>query len=236
MVRQLTPSRAANTAADPGPRMTASAASDLLLAAGVMPVVTVEDTTSAVGIAQALAEGGLFAMEVTLRSAVAFKAIGAIRREVPAMTVGAGTVLDARQLRAAQDAGALFVATLGTPVSLADALARASVPVIPGAATASEMMTLVERGFDALKLFPVEPLGGLSIVSAIAGPLPHVGLYPTGGIVEVQLPDYLAQPNVLCVGGSWLVRHESIAGGDYGSVRDAAQRARAYVDANRPAQ
>ena len=214
--------------------MTASAASDLLLVAGVMPVVTVEDTTSAVGIAHALTEGGVFAMEVALRSAAAFKAISAIRREVPALTVGAGTVLDARQLRAAQDAGAQFVATSGTPTSLADALMRATVPVIPGAATASEMMALAERGFDAVKLFPVEPLGGLSMVKAIVGPLPHVGLYPTGGIVEVQLPDYLVQPNVLCVGGSWLVRHESIAGGDYGSVRDAALRARTYVDATRP--
>ena len=199
-------------------------------------MVTVEDTTSAVSIAQALTEGGLFAMEVTLRSAAAFKAISAIRREVPALTVGAGTVLDELQLRAAQDAGAQFVATSGTPPSLADVLMRASVPVIPGAATASEMMTLAERGFDAVKLFPVEPLGGLSMVKAIAGPLPHVGLCPTGGIVEVQLPDYLAQPNVLCVGGSWLVRHESIAGGDYSSVRDAAQRARAYVDEARPAE
>lgn len=216
--------------------MKASAASDLLLVAGVMPVVTVKDTTSAVGIAHALTEGGLFAMEVALRSAAAFKAISAIRREVPALTVGAGTVLDARQLRAAQDAGAQFVATPGTPASLADALMRATVPVVPGAATASEMMALAERGFDAVKLFPVEPIGGLSMIKAIAGPLPHVGLYPSGGIVEVQLPDYLAQPNVLCVGGSWLVRHESIAGGDYGSVRDAAQRARAYVDAARPVE
>lgn len=214
--------------------MKATAASDLLLATGVMPVITMEDAARAVGIARALTEGGLFAMEVTLRSAAALKAISAIRREVPALTVGAGTVLDARQLRAAQDAGAQFVVTSGTPASLADALMLAAVPVIPGAATTSEMMMLAERGFDALKLFPIEPLGGLSMVKAMAGPLPQVGLYPSGGIVEVQLPGYLAQPNVLCVGGSWLVRHESIAGGDYGSVRDAAQRARAYVDEARP--
>lgn len=210
--------------------MQPSSASQLLRAAGVMPVVTVEDTTSAVGIARALVEGGLTAVEVALRSRAALDAIGAIRREVPAITVGAGTLLDARQLLAAQDAGAQFVATAGTPLALADALMRATIPAVPGAATAGEIMMLAERGFDAVKLFPVEPLGGIAIVRAFAGPLPHVGLCPTGGVVEAQLADYLAQPNVLCVGGSWLVRHASIAGGDYSSVRDAAQRARTLLD------
>lgn len=216
--------------------MTPSSASQLLLAAGVMPVVTVADTPSAVGIARALAEGGLFAVEVTVRSSAAFDAIGAIRREVPAITVGAGMVLDERQLLAAQDAGAQFVATSGTPPLLADALMRAHVPAVPGAATAGEIMMLAERGFDAVKLFPVEPLGGIAIVRAFAGPLPHIGLCPAGGVVEAQLADYLAQPNVLCVGGSWLVRHASIAGGDYSSVRDAAQRARGLLDEARPGQ
>lgn len=216
--------------------MKRSAASQLLRATGVMPVVTVKDTTSAVAIAMALVEGGLPAIEVTLRSRAALGAIAAIRRVVPAITVGAGTVLDARQLRDAQDAGAQFVATSGTPLSLADALMRASVPAVPGAATAGEIMMLAERGFDAVKLFPVDPLGAIAIVRAFAGPLPHIGLCPAGGIVEAQLADYLAQPNVLCVGGSWLVRHESIAGGDYSSVRDAAQRARALLDEARAPQ
>lgn len=210
--------------------MKLSAAFDLLRTAGVMPVVTVADSTSAVGIARALAEGGLVAMEVTLRSPAALEAIAAIRREVPAITVGAGTVLAAGQLLAAQDAGAQFVTTVGTPLSLADALLRATIPAVPGAATAGEITMLAERGFDAVKLFPAEPLGGLAIVRAFAGPLPHVGLYPAGGIVEAQLAQYLAQASVLCVGGSWLVRHESIAGGDYSSVRDAAHRARALLD------
>lgn len=216
--------------------MNRSAASQLLRKTGVMPVVTVQDAASAVGIAMALVEGGLLAIEVTLRSRAALEAIAAIRREVPAITVGAGTVLDVRQLGDAQDAGAQFVATSGTPQSLADALTHASVPAVPGAATAGEIMMLAERGFDAVKLFPVDPLGGIAIVRAFAGPLPHIGLCPAGGIVEVQLADYLAQPNVLCVGGSWLVRHESIAGGDYSSVRDAAQRARALLDEARPPQ
>lgn len=210
-----------------------SEASILLRRAGVMPVVTVDDVASAVGIAQALTEGGLFALEVALRSDAALAAIDAIRRAVPTMVVGAGTVLDAMQLTAAQDAGAQFVVTPGTPPALADALLKATVPVIPGAATASELIALVALGFDAAKLFPVEPLGGIAMVQALRGPLPHMGLCPTGGIVEVQLADYLAQPNVLCVGGSWLVRHESIAGGDYVSVRDAAQRATDVLKAMR---
>lgn len=201
-----------------------SAAADLLRRAGVLPVVTVRDATSAVGIARALSEGGLIAIEVTLRSGAALDAIGAIRREVPAIHVGAGTVLDARQLQAAQDAGAQFVVTPGTPSALADALLGAAVPVVPGAATVSELLALAARGFDAMKLFPAEPLGGIAMVKALAGPLPGIGLCPTGGISEIQLADYLALPNVLCIGGSWLVRPDAAAGG-YASVREAAHRA-----------
>lgn len=205
----------------------------LLRRAGVLPVVTVRDDTSAVEIAQALSAGGLLALEVALRSDAALDAIAAIRRAVPAITVGAGTVLDLAQLQAAERAGAQFVVTPGTPPELADALARAKVPAIPGAATAGELIALAARGFDAAKLFPAEPLGGIAMVQALRGPLPHIGLCPTGGIVEAQLADYLEQPNVLCVGGSWLVRHQSIAGGDYSSVRDAASRASEILAASR---
>ncbi|MEG3191473.1 bifunctional 4-hydroxy-2-oxoglutarate aldolase/2-dehydro-3-deoxy-phosphogluconate aldolase [Lysobacter sp. D1-1-M9] len=205
--------------------MTRSAAAALLYRAGVMPVVTVRDADSAVRIARALIEGGLGAIEVTLRSDAALDAIAAIRREVPGMSVGAGTVLDAGQLQAAQDAGAQFVVTPGTPPVLAEALMAAAVPVVPGAASVSEILALAARGFDAVKLFPAEPLGGAAMVKALRGPLPAVGLCPTGGIVEAQLPDYLAQPNVLCVGGSWLVRDEWLAAGDFAAVRDVARRA-----------
>ncbi|MBW3551061.1 MAG: bifunctional 4-hydroxy-2-oxoglutarate aldolase/2-dehydro-3-deoxy-phosphogluconate aldolase [Proteobacteria bacterium] len=205
--------------------MSRSAAAALLYRAGVMPVVTVRDADSAVRIARALVQGGLGAIEVTLRSDAALDAIAAIRREVPGMSVGAGTVLDADQLQAAQDAGAQFVVTPGTPPVLAEALMAAAVPVVPGAASVSEILALTARGFDAVKLFPAESLGGAAMVRALRGPLPAVGLCPTGGIVETQLPDYLAQPNVLCVGGSWLVRDEWLAAGDFDAVRDAARRA-----------
>lgn len=214
--------------------MTNSAAATLLRRAGALPVVTMDSAASAIGIARALLEGGLRAVEVTLRSEAALDAIMAIRREVPGLVVGAGTVLSARQARAAQDAGAQFLVTPGTPAALADALMDATVPVIPGAATASEILALAARGFDAVKLFPAEPLGGIALVKALRGPLPDIGLCPTGGIVEAQLQDYLELPNILCVGGSWLVRPESVAGGDYVSVRDAAARAAKTLAAVRP--
>lgn len=208
----------------------ASPAALLLRRAGVLPVVVITDIGDAVAIARALSEGGLSAIEVTLRSANALDAITAIRREVPTILVGAGTVVDGRQLGAAEDAGAQFVVTPGTPPVLADALLEARVPVIPGAATVSELLALQVRGFDAMKLFPAEPLGGVAMVNALAGPLPGIGLCPTGGIGEAQLADYLGLPNVLCVGGSWLVRRSAIAGGDYGAVRDAARRAATVLD------
>lgn len=214
--------------------MTASAAATLLRRAGVLPVVTMDSAAGAVGVARALLEGGLRAVEVTLRSDAALDAIAAIRREVPGLVVGAGTVLSAEQARAAQDAGAQFLVTPGTPAALADALMDATVPVIPGAATASEILALAARGFDAVKLFPAEPLGGIALVNALRGPLPDIGLCPTGGIVEAQLEDYLGLPNILCVGGSWLVRREWIAGGDYASVRDAAARAAETLASVRP--
>lgn len=202
-----------------------STAAQLLRHAGVMPVVTVRDVAHAVPVARALAEGGLHAMEITLRSDAALQAVTAIRREVPAISVGAGTVLDADQLKAAQDAGAQFIVTPGTSVALADALQKSQVPVVPGAATVSEILMLAARGHDAIKLFPAEPLGGVAMLKALLGPLPGIGVCPTGGIGESQLSDYLAQPNVLCVGGSWLVRDAWVEAGNFAAIRDAARRA-----------
>lgn len=206
-----------------------STAAQILRHAGVMPVVTIRDVGSAIRIAQALIEGGLNAIEVTLRSEAALEAISAIRREVPEINVGAGTVLNSDQLLAAQDAGAQFIVTPGTPPAMIDALSRSQVAVVPGAATVSEMLALAAYGFDALKLFPAEPLGGVAMLGSLRGPLPSLGFCPTGGIAEAQLPDYLAQPNVLCVGGSWLVRDEWVAAGDFTAIALAARRAAAAV-------
>lgn len=206
------------------------AARALLRAAGILPVVTVENLPQGIAIAHALARGGLRAIEVTLRSAVALQALTAVKREVPELAVGAGTVLSVQQARAAQDAGADFLVTPGTPPTLAAALSTMSLPVVPGAATPAEIIALLDLGFDALKLFPATSVGGLPMIRSLAGPFPGVALCPTGGITEASARDYLAQPNVLCIGGSWMVAPDWIAAGRFDEVEASARRARAIVE------
>jgi len=203
----------------------------LLRAAGVMPVVTVETVPQAVQIATALARGGLTAVEVTLRSAVAMEALGVLKRELPQLLVGAGTVRSARQADEAQDQGVDFLVTPGTPPILGTALAGMHLPVVPGAATASEIIALMDLGFDAVKLFPASSAGGIGMIKSLAGPFPDVGLCPTGGINEANAAEHLQQPNVLCVGGSWMVAAEWIAAGRFDEIEASARRARAIVDA-----
>jgi 2-dehydro-3-deoxyphosphogluconate aldolase/(4S)-4-hydroxy-2-oxoglutarate aldolase len=202
----------------------------LLRAAGVLPVVTVEDLPQAIALAGALARGGLTAIEVTLRSPAAMAALGVLKRELPQLCIGAGTVRSASQARQAVDQGVDFLVTPGTPPALAQALAALGLPVVPGAATASEMMALMDLGFDALKLFPAVAIGGLALVKSLAGPLPDLALCPTGGINEANAADFLRQPNVLCVGGSWMVAAEWVAAGQFDRVEESARRARALLE------
>ncbi len=208
-------------------------ATDLLRGAGIMPVVTVEKAEQGRSIADALAEGGLGAIEITLRSPAALAAISAAKRDVPGMLVGAGTILDPAQARDALAAGADFIVTPGTTPALAEALAALPIPCIPGAATISEMLALAALGFESLKLFPAVPVGGLALLKSIAGPLPSLRFCPTGGIDEAGAPAFLALPNVVCVGGSWMVPKEWISAGRFDAVTEAAARARALVDAAR---
>ncbi len=203
----------------------------LLRSAGIMPVVTVDKAAHGAAIAAALAEGGLGAIEITLRSPSALAAISAAKRDVPGMLVGAGTILDARQAQAALAAGADFIVTPGTPPALAETLAGLPVPCIPGAATVSEMLALAALGFESLKLFPAMPIGGIGFLAAIAAPLPQLRFCPTGGIDEAGAGAFLALPNVVCVGGSWMVTRESASAGRYDAITEAALRARAIVDA-----
>jgi 2-dehydro-3-deoxyphosphogluconate aldolase/(4S)-4-hydroxy-2-oxoglutarate aldolase len=203
----------------------------LLRKAGILPVVTVESLPQAIAVASALARGGLHAIEVTLRSAVAMEALGVVKREVPQMLLGAGTVITPEQARAAVDKGADFLVTPGTPPTLAAALSRLSLPVVPGAATASEIIALLHLGFDAVKLFPAQALGGLAMVKSLAGPFPGLALCPTGGIGESTAAEFLRQPNVLCIGGSWMVAPEWVAAGRYDEIEASARRARALIDA-----
>lgn len=205
------------------------AAIALLREARILPVVTVISAEQAVAIAHALVEGGLVAIELTLRTPAALDAIAAVKQAVPGIAVGAGTVLSAAQIAAARDAGADFLVTPGTPPALAQALVESGLPSIPGAATATELLALSALGFRVCKLFPASAIGGLALIRALRGPLPAMLLCPTGGIGETEAPQYLAEPNVVCVGGSWMVRPEWLAEGHYDAVAEAALRSRAAV-------
>ncbi len=218
-------------AASRSPRQQATRA--LLRSAGILPVVTVESASQALQIAAALARGGLCAIEVTLRSAAAMDALGAIKRALPEVVLGAGTVTTPRQAQAAVDQGADFLVTPGTPPKLGQALASMALPVIPGAATAGEIMALMDLGFDAVKLFPATSVGGLGMIRSLAGPFPELAICPTGGITEATAAEYLQQSNVPCIGGSWMVAADWIGSGRYELVEASARRARALVDAAR---
>jgi 2-dehydro-3-deoxyphosphogluconate aldolase/(4S)-4-hydroxy-2-oxoglutarate aldolase len=180
-----------------------------------------------------LAGAGLPTVEVTLRTPAALEALERIAAEVPEAVVGAGTVVHAAQVEEAVAAGARFLVTPGTTPALLDALEASGLPFLPGAATASEIVALLERGVAAAKLFPAEAIGGVAAVRAFAGPFPEVRLCPTGGIDQQAAGAYLAQPNVACVGGSWMLPRAAVRAGDWETVA-ALARAAARLRAEPP--
>lgn len=204
-------------------------AESLLLQAGILPVITVDSLDQARAVTDALLEGGLPAIELTLRTPVAMEALATLKRERPELVVGAGTVLTEAQMRQSIDAGADFLVTPGTPPLLADLLAAAPIPVVPGAATPTEFLALMGRGFRVCKLFPASAVGGLQMLKGLAGPLAELKLCPTGGISEDTAAQYLSQPNVLCIGGSWMVPKDWLAKGEWHKVRDSAAAAAKIV-------
>lgn len=204
-------------------------AEQLLRAAGILPVVTVHTLDQARRVSAALLEGGLPAIELTLRTPVAMEALAVLKKELPDVVVGAGTVLSAEQMQQSIDAGADFLVTPGTPPALADALAQAPLPVVPGAATPTEFLALMARGFRVCKLFPASAVGGLAMLKGLAGPLADLKLCPTGGISEANAAEFLSQPNVLCIGGSWMVPNDWVAGGEWDKIRDTSAKAAAIV-------
>lgn len=171
--------------------------------APVIPVIVVEDAGRARPLAEALVAGGLPVLEVTLRTPAALEAIRAMA-EVPGGVVGAGTLITPEDVRAAKEAGALFGVSPGVTPALLDACEAEDLPLLGGTATISEAMALLERGYDVAKFFPAEASGGAAVLRAFAGPLPQMAYCPTGGIGPRNARDYLALPNVLCVGGSWI--------------------------------
>jgi 2-dehydro-3-deoxyphosphogluconate aldolase / (4S)-4-hydroxy-2-oxoglutarate aldolase len=203
---------------------------DVLGLAPVVPVVVVDDAADAVPLARALVDGGLPAIEVTLRTAAAFTAIERIADEVPDAVVGAGTILSARDVAAATAAGARFLVSPGTTPALLDAMEEADVPFLPGVSTASDVVGLLERDIGVAKLFPAEAVGGVATLRALAGPFPDVRFCPTGGINLERAPAYLALPNVACVGGSWMLPRDAVRSGHWATVTRLARAAAALRD------
>ena len=196
---------------------------ELLAAARVLPVLTIEEPDQAVALVQALVEGGLRVVEITLRSPKALKAIEKVIRALPGVAVGVGTVIDGDQLRAAEAVGARFAVSPGLTADLVHAAWQGEIPWLPGVATVSEAMTAAAEGFPVLKLFPAEVLGGVRLLKALQGPLPQLSFCPTGGIGAGSYQDYLAQPNVLCVGGSWMVPAATVEAEDWPRITHLAK-------------
>jgi 2-dehydro-3-deoxyphosphogluconate aldolase/(4S)-4-hydroxy-2-oxoglutarate aldolase len=199
----------------------------ILKLAPVVPVVIIDDVSHAVPMARALVAGGIRTIEVTLRTPAAMDAVRAIVAEVKEAVVGVGTVLRAGQLETARLAGAHFAVSPGTSPRLLDAADDNELPLLPGVATASEAMALLERGYEHLKLFPAVPVGGAKLLAAWASPLPQIHFCPTGGINLANAIDFLKLTNVVCVGGSWLTPADKMARGDWAGIEQLAREAAA---------
>jgi 2-dehydro-3-deoxyphosphogluconate aldolase/(4S)-4-hydroxy-2-oxoglutarate aldolase len=203
---------------------------DLLELSPVMPVVVIADAADAVPTARALLAGGIRVIELTLRTPAALEAIERIAKEVPEIVIGAGTVTAPEHAKQAADAGASFLVTPGCTDAVLDAVFETGLPFLPGASTVSEAMRLAERGLTALKFFPAEASGGVAYLSSIGGPLPGLRFCPTGGITVKNAPDYLALPNVGCIGGSWLTPKDALAAKDFGRIEALAKEASTLRD------
>lgn len=191
----------------------------------VIPVVVIDDPDDAVPLARALVEGGLPLIELTLRTPAALEAMNRISASVPDILLGAGTVVTPYQAKLAADAGAQFLVSPGTTPSLLTGLRDTGLPFLPGAATVSEAMALLELGYTELKLFPAEASGGLGLLKSIHGPLPDARFCPTGGITAATAASYLALPNVGCIGGTWITPSDVMARKDWAAVAELAHAA-----------
>jgi 2-dehydro-3-deoxyphosphogluconate aldolase/(4S)-4-hydroxy-2-oxoglutarate aldolase len=205
---------------------------DRLRACAVVPVIEIDDAGSAAALAGALADGGLPAVEITLRTPAGIDAIAAIAAARPDVLLGAGTLLTPAEVRAAADAGAAFGVSPGFDPEVAAAAADAGIPLIPGAVTATEVQACLRAGLTLLKFFPAITSGGLPALGSLAAPFRHRGLVfmPTGGISETTLPEWIARPEVAAVGGSWLAPKADVAAGAWPAIEERARRARTLVD------
>lgn len=197
----------------------------LLRSGCVIPVLTIERLEDAVPLAKALVAGGVRVLEVTLRTPVAIPAAKAIMADVPEAVVGIGTILNAADLARAEDIGARFGISPGATPELLKAAASSALPLAPGIATASELMQALAHGFGLVKFFPAEQCGGIKALRALAGPFPDMLICPTGGIGEANAAAWLAEPNVVAVGGSWLCPAADIRSGNWAGITAMCNRA-----------
>lgn len=195
----------------------------------LVPVVVIDDAERASGLADAMVAGGLPVAEVTFRTAAAVDAIRAMSKN-PYMLVGAGTVLNVDQAEQALDAGATFIVSPGLSVDVVRYCQERNVPVYPGATSATEMMEAIELGLSIVKFFPAEANGGASALKAYSGPFGQLRFIPTGGISEKNLDSYLALPQVLAVGGSWMVPQKAIAAGEFEAITELCRDATALAN------
>ncbi|MCA0927705.1 bifunctional 4-hydroxy-2-oxoglutarate aldolase/2-dehydro-3-deoxy-phosphogluconate aldolase [Ruegeria profundi] len=197
--------------------------------APIVPVLVVDDAAQARPLAEALVAGGLPALEVTLRTPAALDAIRAMA-QVPGGVVGAGTLVTPEDVRAAKEAGAQFGVSPGATDALIAACEAEGLPLLPGAATASEAMRLLEKGYDMLKFFPAEASGGSPALKAIGAPLPQITFCPTGGVSPANARDYLSLSNVICAGGSWVAPKQMVVNGDWAGIETLAREASKLMD------
>jgi len=188
----------------------------------IIPVVVLHRVEHAIPLAQALLAGGVDTMEITLRTPRALEAIAAVAQNVPGMAVGAGTIVRPEQAEQAVHAGATFLVSPGSTPRLLSAMLDQGVPVLPGAATASEVIALLEQGITEMKFFPAAAIGGPAALRGLAGPLPDVTFCPTGGIGKASSTTYLALPNVACVGGSWLTPSDLVSSENWRAIAEGA--------------
>ena len=197
----------------------------ILSSAPVVPVVVIEKLEDAAPLARALYNGGLKALEITLRTPIAAEAVKLMKEAVPEAYVGTGTVVDKATFNASVEAGADFMVSPGVNDELLALAKDTDIPFLPGAATPSEVMKLASQGFKFLKFFPAEAAGGTAMLKSIGGPLPQVTFCPTGGISLDTAPNYLALKNVICVGGTWMLDKQLIENKDWQAIEALARQA-----------
>ncbi|TBX28022.1 bifunctional 4-hydroxy-2-oxoglutarate aldolase/2-dehydro-3-deoxy-phosphogluconate aldolase [Nioella sediminis] len=208
------------------PQQASLHARNIAALAPIIPVLVVDDVAHARPLAEALVAGGLPALEVTLRTPAALDVIREMAK-VPGGVVGAGTLLTPADVKAAKEAGATFGVSPGATDKLLDACEEADLPLLPGAATATEAMRLLERGYTMLKFFPAEASGGAPALKSIGAPIPQISFCPTGGVSMKNANEYLSLPNVLCAGGSWVAPKDAVESGDWARIETLAREAAA---------